>query len=231
MRLCAASENGNPYQPLFLTDLGSCLNSGPCFFFFHAARILQQSNPLLRSNRRLFGPRGMAGGFLRSISLNLPACYSVPPQSLPVLLLHFIHYERTFLPVQQIVKVTAAIISSNGRVLIAQRKAEHHQAGKWEFPGGKIESGETPEECLRRELKEEFDIDTRVGAFLGASLYPYDHKTIELLAFRVVWEDGILLVREHARVEWVRIGQLARFDFAPADVPFVEKLLKGEIAL
>jgi 8-oxo-dGTP diphosphatase len=147
------------------------------------------------------------------------------------LLLHFIHHERIFLPVQHIVKVTAAIMSCNGRVLIAQRKAEHHQAGKWEFPGGKIESGETPEECLRRELKEEFDIDTRVGAFLGASLYPYDHQTIELLAFRVVWEDGILLVREHARVEWVRIRQLARFDFTPADVPFVEKLLKGEIAL
>ncbi|MGB8334496.1 MAG: (deoxy)nucleoside triphosphate pyrophosphohydrolase [Desulfobacterales bacterium] len=132
---------------------------------------------------------------------------------------------------QQIVKVTAAIMSSNDRVLIAQRKAEHHLAGKWEFPGGKIESGETPEECLRRELKEEFDIDTRVGAFLGSSHYPYDHQTIELLAFRVVWEDGILRVREHARVEWVRIGQLARFDFAPADVPFVEKLLNGEIAL
>jgi 8-oxo-dGTP diphosphatase len=63
------------------------------------------------------------------------------------------------------------------------------------------------------ELKEEFDIDTRVGACLGARLYPYDHQTIELLAFRVVWEDGILRVREHARVEWVRIGQLARFGF------------------
>jgi 8-oxo-dGTP diphosphatase len=132
---------------------------------------------------------------------------------------------------QQIVKVTAAIMSSNGRVLIAQRKSGHHLAGTWEFPGGKIESGETPEECLRRELKEEFDIDTRVGAFLGESIYAYDHQTIELLAFRVVWEDGILRVREHARAKWVRIGQLARFDFAPADVPFVEKLLNGEMAL
>jgi len=122
-------------------------------------------------------------------------------------------------------------MSSKGRVLIAQRKAGQHLSGKWEFPGGKIESGETPEECLRRELKEEFDIDTRVGAFLGASLYPYDHQTIELLAFRVVWEDGILRVREHARVKWVRIGQLAGFDFAPADIPFVEKLLNEEIAL
>jgi 8-oxo-dGTP diphosphatase len=129
------------------------------------------------------------------------------------------------------VKVTAAIMSNSGRVLIAQRKAEHHLAGKWEFPGGKIESGETPEECLRRELKEEFDIDTRVGAFVGVSLYPYKHQTIELLAFKVVWESGIMRVHEHARVEWVRIGQLARFDFAPADIPFVEKLLSGEIAL
>lgn len=122
-------------------------------------------------------------------------------------------------------------MSSHGRVLIAQRKADHHLAGKWEFPGGKIESGETPEACLRRELKEEFDIDTRVGNFLGVSLYSYDHLTIELMAFRVVWENGILRVREHARVEWVTAGQLARFEFAPADVPFVEKLSKGEITL
>jgi 8-oxo-dGTP diphosphatase len=132
---------------------------------------------------------------------------------------------------QQIVKVTAAIMSSNGRILIAQRKAGHHLAGKWEFPGGKIESGETPEECLRREMKEEFDIDTRVGAFLGRSHYAYNHQRIELLAFRVVWQEGILRVREHARVKWVRTGQLARFDFAPADAPFVEKLLNGEIAI
>jgi 8-oxo-dGTP diphosphatase len=122
-------------------------------------------------------------------------------------------------------------MSRDNRVLIAQRKTDHHLAGKWEFPGGKVESGETAEECLRRELKEEFDIDTRVGAFLGSSLYPYDHQTIELLAFRVVWENGLLRVRAHARAEWVGIGQLERFDFLPADVPFVEKLLNGEIPL
>ena len=132
---------------------------------------------------------------------------------------------------QQIVKVTAAILSGRGRVLIAQRKAGHNLFGKWEFPGGKIEGGESPEVCLKRELKEEFDIDTRVGAFLGMSLYSYDHLTIELLVFRVVWEDGILRTREHARFEWVTAGQLAQFDFAPADVPFVEKLSKREIAL
>jgi hypothetical protein len=94
---------------------------------------------------------GMAGCFLRSVSSRLPACHSGnTPTLLPLFCLRFIHLERIIQPVQQIVKVSAAFISGSGRVLIAQRKAEHHLAGKWEFPGGKIENGETPEECLRQ---------------------------------------------------------------------------------
>ena len=59
----------------------------------------------------------------------------------------------------RIVKVTAAILEKDGRIIIAQRKSSDHLSGKWEFPGGKIEAGESPEECLARELNEEFGID------------------------------------------------------------------------
>lgn len=72
---------------------------------------------------------------------------------------------------RKIIKVTAAILENDGRILIAQRKSSDHLSGKWEFPGGKIEHGETPEECLARELKEEFDIYVTIGDFLGSIDY------------------------------------------------------------
>jgi 8-oxo-dGTP diphosphatase len=64
--------------------------------------------------------------------------------------------------------VTAAILIEGGKILIARRKADDHLAFKWEFPGGKVEPGEIPEECLKREMKEEFNVEVRVGNF-GAS--------------------------------------------------------------
>ena len=77
-----------------------------------------------------------------------------------------------------LISVTAAILVRDGKILIAQRKSSDHLAGKWEFPGGKIEYGETPEDCLKRELHEEFGIDTRIGVFLAESVYHYDRISI-----------------------------------------------------
>ncbi len=126
-----------------------------------------------------------------------------------------------------LVRVTGAIMEENGRIMIAKRKSGSHLAGKWEFPGGKIEAGESPEDCLKREIKEELAITVRVGAFLGSSIYHYDHLSIELLAYRVYWEAGDLRIRTHECVEWVPISRLVEYDFAPADVPIVEKLKNG----
>jgi len=66
---------------------------------------------------------------------------------------------------KDIIKVTVAILEKDGRIIIAQRKSSDHLSSKWEFPGGKIEPGETPEVCLARELKEEFDIDVAIGGY------------------------------------------------------------------
>lgn len=124
--------------------------------------------------------------------------------------------------------VTAAVLFRDGKLLIARRPAGDPLANKWEFPGGKMEAGETPEACLARELKEELDIEVEVGGFLGESVHRYQHGTIRLLAFQACWKNGKLKARAHGAVTWVSVGELDDYDFAPADMPFVEKLMSGQ---
>ena len=115
--------------------------------------------------------------------------------------------------------------------MIAQRDAGDLLAGMWEFPGGKIEGNEAPADCLKRELKEEFDIEVTIGPYLGSSVYHYDHISIELMAFRVHWAAGQIQSRDHAEYRWIDLDDIGNYAFAPADIPFVHKLRRGEIAL
>ena len=126
-------------------------------------------------------------------------------------------------------EVVAAILIKDGKILIAKRRADDRQANKWEFPGGTVESGETPQGCLKREMQEEFGITVAVGQFLGESVYQYDHGAIRLLAYGARWESGKMVLKDHADYRWVSSEQLAEYDFAPADIPFVEKLQRNEI--
>jgi 8-oxo-dGTP diphosphatase len=121
-------------------------------------------------------------------------------------------------------EVTAAILIKDGQILIAKRKKGDRLAEKWEFPGGKIETDETPEECLKREMLEEFGIEVSVGQYFGESIYHYNHGSIKLLAYQTHWERGNIVLKEHDEFKWVKSNQLDLFDFAPADLPFVEKL-------
>ena len=127
------------------------------------------------------------------------------------------------------IDVTAAILVKDGKILIAKRKPEEKQPDKWEFPGGKIEIGESAQECLKREMQEEFGIDVRVGKFLGESIYHYPHESIRLLAYLAEWQAGDLALKDHADYAWTQSDRLAEFDFAPADLPFVRKLISGHI--
>jgi 8-oxo-dGTP diphosphatase len=129
------------------------------------------------------------------------------------------------------IRVTAAILARDGKVLIARRRPGAHQANRWEFPGGKIEPGESPAQCLRRELQEEFSIETTVGEYLGSNFHRYRFGTIELMAFRVAWKGGRLTLRDHGAVRWAEPSDLADVDFSPADIPIAEKIRSGEIAL
>ena len=129
------------------------------------------------------------------------------------------------------IDVTAAILVKNGKVLIAKRKPEDKQPDKWEFPGGKIEAGESARECLKREMQEEFGIEVRVGKFLAESIYHYPDGSIRLLAYQAEWQAGDLALKDHADYAWAQCDRLAEFDFAPADLPFVRKLISGQIKI
>jgi 8-oxo-dGTP diphosphatase len=122
------------------------------------------------------------------------------------------------------IKVTAAIIVDLGKVFIARRKPTAKMPGVWEFPGGKMEEGETPEQCLKRELYEEFEIDVTVGGHVGTSVYRYDFGTIQLMAYRVRIVGGKIKLNDHVEVSWVGAGDIGRYEFAPADLPFVDMI-------
>jgi 8-oxo-dGTP diphosphatase len=93
------------------------------------------------------------------------------------------------------VRVTAAIVRQAGKILLARRPAGAHLAGCWEFPGGKIEEGETPEQCLARELQEEFAVQADVGQFVASSHFQYDSMKIELLAYEAGFPSGAIARR------------------------------------
>lgn len=128
--------------------------------------------------------------------------------------------------------VTAAVLIRDHRLLIAKRRAGSHQALQWELPGGKMEEGETPEECLQREMFEEFQIHVCVGAFLWESIYHYSHGSIRLLAYETFWESGgTLHAVAHEDFRWAAWDELKDYDFSPADVPFIERLIENEMKL
>ena len=122
--------------------------------------------------------------------------------------------------------VTAAIILEDCKILIARRAQDQKFAGGWEFPGGKVENGETPEECLRRELLEEFEIDTKVKEFFAESIYEYPQGSIRLLAYLVDIISGEIVLTVHDDYKWVNINDLLKYDLLPADVLIVNKMME-----
>ncbi|MGB0522589.1 MAG: (deoxy)nucleoside triphosphate pyrophosphohydrolase [Flammeovirgaceae bacterium] len=123
------------------------------------------------------------------------------------------------------ITVTAAIIEQDDQVLLARRKAGQHLAGFWEFPGGKLHQGESPEACLQRELQEEFGVRTAIGAFVAESIYEYPTKTVKLLAYRVTLLEQHLSLHAHDAIKWVSPTALLAHQLAPADIPLVEAYL------
>ncbi len=122
--------------------------------------------------------------------------------------------------------VTAAIITHNNKVLLTRRAPGEKHAGWWEFPGGKVEAGESPESCLRRELREELEIETSIGDKLTESIYSYETGSIRLLAYRATILSGALLLHVHDEYQWVSVAQLTQYSLLPADIPIAEFLQK-----
>ncbi|PKQ62069.1 NUDIX hydrolase [Labilibaculum filiforme] len=122
------------------------------------------------------------------------------------------------------IKVTAAVILKNGKVFIAQRSKNDDLSGKWEFPGGKIEASETAQACLKRELLEEFGIETKILDYLGDSQFDYGNKQIHLLAYFVEHLSGEFILQVHQNYKWIHPEELDFIDWAPADIVLAKKL-------
>jgi 8-oxo-dGTP diphosphatase len=128
------------------------------------------------------------------------------------------------------IRVTAAVVEKEGKFLLAQRGPGDRLTGKWEFPGGKIEPGETPESCLAREIREELGIEVRVEDFLCSSRFDYDHASVEILSFRCRWISGELQHNAHQALQWVAPEALTELDLAEADRPIARCLFGGPIS-
>ncbi|MGZ2368201.1 (deoxy)nucleoside triphosphate pyrophosphohydrolase [Ancylomarina sp. YFZ004] len=123
------------------------------------------------------------------------------------------------------IEVTAAIIQKDNRFLCAQRKGTSEQGGKWEFPGGKIEIGESPEACIERELHEEFNIQAKCGKFLCENTHDYGDKIVKLKAYFVEHILGNFQLLAHQDIKWLTLDQIYDLDWAEADLPIVNRLI------
>jgi 8-oxo-dGTP diphosphatase len=125
--------------------------------------------------------------------------------------------------VNTIIVAACALVDVDGRVLIAQRPAGKTLAGLWEFPGGKVEAGETPEACLIRELDEELGIAVTqacLAPFVFAS-HAYDDFHLLMPLYLCRRWDGVAVAREHAALAWVRPERMDDYPMPPADKPLV----------
>ena len=123
-------------------------------------------------------------------------------------------------------EVAAAIILKDESVLLTRRKAGEKLAGYWEFPGGKVEDGETLQECLERELREELGVGSKAGAVLAESTHQYGDGAIKLIGIRTELLDQEFTLTVHDKAEWISIGELMHYRLAPADIPIARKIIE-----
>jgi 8-oxo-dGTP diphosphatase len=120
--------------------------------------------------------------------------------------------------------VAAAIIIREGRVLLARRRPGESQAGLWEFPGGTVREGETPQRALEREIFEELGVRAKAGPALARNEYRYPDGAIMLVAVQAELESLDFKLTDHDLAEWVPLSELLSFDLSPADIPIAREL-------
>jgi 8-oxo-dGTP diphosphatase len=121
--------------------------------------------------------------------------------------------------------VVGAVIVKDGKILCAQRGTAGHLAGLWEFPGGKIEPGETPRAALEREIAEELRCQVSVGDEVAITRHEYDFAIVTLTTFYCTLIQGTPELTEHAAVVWLAPDDLGSLPWAPADVPAVDAII------
>lgn len=126
----------------------------------------------------------------------------------------------------KVIDVVAAIIEREGKILLARRDASGDQAGLWEFPGGKVEAGESQPQALIRELQEELAITVQVEEWIASHDFQQPARIIRLHAWRVSEFTGEITLRCHSEMAWVLAHEAHGYALAPADVPLLEAYLR-----
>ncbi len=124
------------------------------------------------------------------------------------------------------ITVAVGIIEKDGKILIARRNKDDPLKGKWEFPGGRLEPGETPEDCLKREFLEELGITAQIGNFITSNKHIYQHISIELLAYWVKEYTGGINPIDYEEIRWIAPSELPVYDFPDANKPIVEAVIR-----
>ncbi|QED48079.1 (deoxy)nucleoside triphosphate pyrophosphohydrolase [Cytobacillus dafuensis] len=122
------------------------------------------------------------------------------------------------------IHVVGAIIIDNNKILCAQRGPDKSLPLKWEFPGGKIEDGESAQEALKREISEEMNCKIEIGEQVDHTVYEYDFGIVHLTTYICKLVEGKPKLTEHVAIKWLPNNELSSLDWAPADIPAVEKL-------
>lgn len=123
--------------------------------------------------------------------------------------------------------VVAAIIENNdGDILIAKRNSKKSQGGLWEFPGGKIEKNESADDAIKREIKEELNIDIEINKWLIEKRHEYPEKTINLILCSAKWIGGELDLSEHEDSKWIKKEDIFNFQFADVDKEIINEIFE-----
>ena len=125
------------------------------------------------------------------------------------------------------INVVGGIIRKDHRFLICRRGPKEPMPGFWEFPGGKVECGETEKESLRRELKEELDIDSKIGSLISNYTYNYVDKSFNLFFYDIDSFKGKIKQRVHDKIIWEKIENFKKYEFLPGDIPLINKMLSS----
>ncbi len=128
-------------------------------------------------------------------------------------------------------EVTCALIFKERLILATRRSAHMSLPGQWEFPGGKIEPGETHRQCIKREIREELGIEITLVDELPSHIHDYGDFQIRLSPFTALWHNGEIVLREHDEYQWLGIQDLLGKKWAAADQPIVNKLVNGDIRI
>jgi len=130
--------------------------------------------------------------------------------------------------------VAAAIIESGGRILLARRRSDAPYPLLWEFPGGKVESGEDPKDCVTREIREELAIEVAVEGIYDVVHYRYPERNVLMLVYHCRWLSGEIQNLEVSEHCWVSPADIVNFQLLPADIPLAkrisEEFVRGDTA-